>query len=369
MLGIPIGTLDQLMWAFCGVLGAIVGSFLNVCIYRIPIEGLQVSSPRGSFCPSCKSAVRWFDNIPVFAWLWLRGRCRDCSNPISPRYPLVEALTAALFLLAACRFGGDVFASEQLSTGVFDLSAMLFLVAMWTWISVLIVVSGIDFDHKIIPDRLSIPATCLVLLLSPWNSSLSVAVTATETSFLETVGGIWALAMSVLAGTVIVGGGFQRWIPNWEGQRRDSGESSLAYCIGALVGVLAAGYMVDSSSLVPESLSLTRIWTALMGAGVGAGLIYGIGKIGSIIFRKPAMGFGDVKWMGLLGATLGPLPTLFAFLLACLLGSVVGIWIRIRRGSSYIPFGPFLSAGALSMLLARPELQMLWDSYLSLLQG
>ncbi|NRA76018.1 MAG: prepilin peptidase, partial [Planctomycetes bacterium] len=74
-MGIPIEELEPILWGLSGVLGAVVGSFLNVCIYRIPIDGLHIGNPRGSFCPSCKSAVRWYDNIPVLAWLWLRGRC------------------------------------------------------------------------------------------------------------------------------------------------------------------------------------------------------------------------------------------------------------------------------------------------------
>lgn len=78
------------------VLGGIVGSFLNVVVYRVP-AGLSVVSP-GSHCPKCDRPIRWYDNVPILAWLWLRGRCRDCSAPISPRYPLVELLTATVFL-------------------------------------------------------------------------------------------------------------------------------------------------------------------------------------------------------------------------------------------------------------------------------
>ena len=108
---------------------------------------------------------------------------------------------------------------------------------------------------------------------------------------------------------------------------------------------------------------------SLGGAAVGSGCIWGIGWIGSVIFRKPAMGFGDVKWMGFLGATLGPVEVLISFLIACVLGSVVGIWLWKVKGSRYIPFGPFLAAGAASMLLARPELVWIWNRYIQLLQG
>ncbi|MEE2856415.1 MAG: prepilin peptidase [Planctomycetota bacterium] len=344
---------------FSGLLGGIVGSFLNVCIYRIPIDGLRVSHPRGSFCPSCKAPVRWFDNVPVLAWMWLRGRCRDCSNPISPRYPLVEAFSAAIFLLIAVRLGGQF---EE----VIDFFTVLVL---WIWVSTLIVVSGIDLDHRIIPDRITIPGTALVLLLSPWFSWL------TESGYVFTIDPssvtldlknpqIW---IAVAGGVALIGGGFHRFVPNWQQQRRGFSDSLLAYVVGGLLGLLLAASMIDPSLLAVSPLH--RIVLSLGGAAVGSGCIWGIGWIGSVIFRKPAMGFGDVKWMGFLGATLGPVEVLIAFLIACVLGSVVGIWLWKVKGSRYIPFGPFLAAGAASMLLARPELEWIWNRYTQLLQG
>ncbi len=80
-------------------LGGFIGSFLNVVVYRLP-AGMSVVAPR-SRCPACKHPIRWFDNVPVLSWIVLRGRCRDCQAPISPRYPLVEAMTAGMFLLLA----------------------------------------------------------------------------------------------------------------------------------------------------------------------------------------------------------------------------------------------------------------------------
>jgi leader peptidase (prepilin peptidase)/N-methyltransferase len=91
---------DPARWIFAiwfAILGGAVGSFLNVVVYRLP-AGLGISWP-GSHCPQCKRAIRAYDNVPVLAWLWLRGRCRDCGRPISARYPLVEAITASVFLL------------------------------------------------------------------------------------------------------------------------------------------------------------------------------------------------------------------------------------------------------------------------------
>ncbi len=88
-----------LMAVWVAALGGMIGSFLNVVVYRLP-AGLSVVHP-GSHCPKCNHAIRWFDNVPVFSWLFLRGRCRDCRAAIAIRYPLVEAATMAMFLLLA----------------------------------------------------------------------------------------------------------------------------------------------------------------------------------------------------------------------------------------------------------------------------
>ena len=87
------------MIAWVAALGGVIGSFFNVVVYRLP-AGLSIVPP-GSHCPKCKHAIRWYDNVPVFGWIFLRGRCRDCHAPISLRYPLVEAATMAMFVLLA----------------------------------------------------------------------------------------------------------------------------------------------------------------------------------------------------------------------------------------------------------------------------
>jgi leader peptidase (prepilin peptidase)/N-methyltransferase len=122
-----------------GLLGLLVGSFLNVVVHRVP-RGESVVSPP-SACPSCRSAIRPRDNVPVAGWLILRGRCRDCRAPISPRYPLVEAVTAALFAVMALRFGCD-----------WVLPAYLYLAAVGLALAL------IDLDCKRLPDALTLPS-------------------------------------------------------------------------------------------------------------------------------------------------------------------------------------------------------------------
>lgn len=136
------------------VLGAVIGSFLNVCIYRIPAEE-SVVTPR-SRCPQCLTTIRWYHNLPVVSWLLLRGRCAYCGAPFSVRYPLVEALTGILFALFLYRFG--------LHPAT--------LVA-WLLVAALVAISFIDLDHQIIPDVISLPGIPIGFLCSfalPWVS-------------------------------------------------------------------------------------------------------------------------------------------------------------------------------------------------------
>jgi leader peptidase (prepilin peptidase)/N-methyltransferase len=140
---------------FLAVVGAAIGSFLNVLICRMP-EGLSIVSPP-SRCPKCEQAVRFYDNIPVVSYIILKGRCRDCHEKISPRYPLVELLTAGMSVLIFWKFG---FSLQYLFVFVFCCS--------------LIVITFIDLDHQIIPDIITLPGIPLFSLIAvffmgvPW---------------------------------------------------------------------------------------------------------------------------------------------------------------------------------------------------------
>ena len=131
------------------LVGVVIGSFLNVCIHRLP-ERQSLVWP-GSRCPQCAAAIRWYDNIPLLSYLWLWGRCRDCRGRISGRYPLVEALNAIGYGLIAWRFG---------TTATALVYASLF--------SALLVVSFIDLDHMIVPDRITLPGMALGLVVGSW---------------------------------------------------------------------------------------------------------------------------------------------------------------------------------------------------------
>jgi len=164
-------------YVLAAVWGAIWGSFLNVCIHRIP-KGLSIVSPPSS-CPSCGNRIMAIDNIPILSWLILRGRCRHCSTPISPRYPIVEGLTAllsiAIFHAALSARLPDAPISAVLAT----------YLASFAFSAALIVISFIDLDHLIIPDVISYPGMVIALLYSllpggitPVESMIGLAVGA-----------------------------------------------------------------------------------------------------------------------------------------------------------------------------------------------
>lgn len=138
----------EVLVAIAGVTGLVIGSFLNVVIYRLP-RGASLSWP-GSHCTACGSPVRWFDNVPLAAWLWLRGRCRSCGARISWRYPAVELATGLLFAGIAWRYGAQP------------------MTPLWcAFAAALLACAVIDFDHQIIPDEISLGGLVLALVLVP----------------------------------------------------------------------------------------------------------------------------------------------------------------------------------------------------------
>ncbi|MEO0025678.1 MAG: prepilin peptidase [candidate division WOR-3 bacterium] len=200
-------------WVVVGLLGLILGSFFNVCIWRIP-RGESISYPP-SHCPRCRHPIRAYDNIPIISYLILRGRCRDCHQPISLRYPLIEGITALLFLLSYTRFG-------------FDWQ----LVRVLCFFSLLIVLAGIDFDHRILPVELSFAGLIvgLVTALIP-----IFRMTVKEAFWGAVIGAgfvffAWALWRFVLARPFSRMGVKQKEAMGW-------GDLPFAAMIGVFVGV------------------------------------------------------------------------------------------------------------------------------------
>lgn len=184
-----------------GVLGAVIGSFLNVCIHRLP-RGESLVRPR-SRCPACGALIRAFDNVPLLSFLWLRGRCRDCRAAISIRYPAVELLNGLGYVLLWRRFG---WTPDALIYGVF--------------FSALVVVTFIDWDHQIIPNRITLPGIVVGLVS---------AATVLTGSFVDAVIGA-ALGGGLLYAVAVA----SEWVLKKEGM--GLGDVKLLAMIGAFLG-------------------------------------------------------------------------------------------------------------------------------------
>ncbi|MDQ7778691.1 MAG: prepilin peptidase [Planctomycetota bacterium] len=255
---------------YAGLLGAVVGSFLNVCIYRLPRQCMSILRP-GSRCPRCRTPIRWYQNIPILSYLALGGRCATCKAPISLRYPLVELLTGLIFAAIAM----DVLVVP----GPFPTSNEIGrFFANSTLVAMLLATTIIDLDHRIVPDEISLSG-------------------------------------------LVIGFVFSLLLPSMHG-----------------------------TGLISGSEHLGAFLSAALGAGAGAGVVFAAGLLGKLLFKKEAMGLGDVKLMAMVGAFLGWKFVLLAFLLACFFGSIFGIVLRLVTRDQYIAFVPYLALGSAVML-------------------
>jgi prepilin signal peptidase PulO-like enzyme (type II secretory pathway) len=303
----------------------------------------------------------------------LGGRCRGCRAPIATRYLLVEALTAMLFTVVVYRHVLEV---ESQWGACF---AVLLLVAG------LIVAAFVDIDIRQIPDQITVGGMHLLpvaALVFPGLHTLKVdgtvaSLLAAVQEPLRRAGGVVPDALRagpwpalVVAGISVTAFGVACYIYGFyrraflPAEPRRFRDVSLAGVIaGSLAGVLTFQLLRPESTLSPPVYSF---WVTMAGMAAGSGLVFLVGVVGSRLFRKPAMGFGDVKLMGLLGGFTGAVGAVAGFFVACVLGSLVGVgrWIVFR--DRYLPFGPFLSLGCLLMILWPGAFQALFDWYLSL---
>ena len=206
----------DLFWkVFFFIVGAAIGSFLNVCIWRLPQEKSIVFP--ASHCPHCGHAIRWFDNIPVLSYLLLRGKCRDCGGRISAQYPVVEAVTAVLSLVLYLKYGF----SWQYP-------------AAFAFVCALIVIAFIDLEHQIIPDVITLPGIPICLILAVFIMGIP---------FLDAILGI------------VIGGGFlylvaivYQFLTKREGM--GGGDIKLLAMMGAFLGWKSLFFIIFISSLL-----------------------------------------------------------------------------------------------------------------------
>jgi leader peptidase (prepilin peptidase)/N-methyltransferase len=272
-----------LVIAFIFVLGLVIGSFLNVCILRIP-EGLSIVAP-GSRCPRCETPIRWYDNVPVFGWIWLRGKCRSCSLPVSPIYPLVELATGLLFVACSLEFGLTqtavkwlFFTSLIIVLTITDLRVRL-LPDVVNWPGF---VAGLFFSALVPPDDGSAAYLCAVLFhrtpSRPVQGLLDALLGAAFGSFL-----LWAVAAT-----------YKR-VRGREGM--GMGDVKMMAMVGAFLGMRGA--------------FLTILLGTLLGTVVGITIIvilYIAGRHRKLAERASRRGLGSVNALRWALASLYQLP-------------------------------------------------------------
>ncbi|MBU0580624.1 MAG: prepilin peptidase [Candidatus Margulisbacteria bacterium] len=242
-------------------LGSIFGSFLNACIYRFP-RNITLIEPKHSFCPACQQQIKWYDLIPLFSFLYLKGRCRFCSQRINPRYFLVELLSGFIFsylFLQSFSFKHLIFSFEA-----FFLIGIFFA----------------DLETNIIPDEFSISGLLLGFTYSIYRGQFAASIIA---------------------------------------------------------------------------------------CALGGGIFWLISKIGKLIYKKEALGGGDIKLIMMLGSFLWPIKTIIAIYFAFIIGSIIAlllIFLKKKSRQDYMPFGPAIVLAGFIVMLWGDQLKELLIKFL-----
>jgi leader peptidase (prepilin peptidase)/N-methyltransferase len=348
---------EPIFRGFAFVIGAAIGSFLNVCIYRLPRD-LSVNQPRRSFCPACHKPIPWQQNLPLLSWLLLRGKCANCGSRIAFRYFAVELLTALLFLAVWLAFPWPI--------------ALVY----WVFVSLLVVATFIDFEHFIIPDEITIGGTVAGLL-----ASLALPALMGEDSRWRAVAqslGAAALGYALLwivleAGKKAFGKKRIRlkaptpfsWVRDgddaefvvgeerglWSDHFARENDLMVLHCSEAQVD--ARRFETPTLHLHYDRLSIGEETFPLDQVDRISGVLH------ELQIPREAMGRGDLKFLAAIGAFLGWRAVLCSIFAGSLTGSVVGLTSLLlgrREWSAKIPFGPYLALGGLVWMFFGAQL-------------
>ena len=342
-------------WSLCFfVLGCIVGSFLNVCIHRMPL-GMSIISPP-SHCPHCKYSIPWYLNIPLVTWLVLRGRCKNCGAPISSRYFIVELLTGLLFLGCWLKFGNPLHTLPSLPV------ALVYAI----FIAGLIAATFIDFEHFIIPDEITLGGIAVGLILSLLLPQLQDASTRGQGALRSLIGaGVGAAVvyavlrlgkllfgrfrLKLAAGTKIIFSETSMLLPNKEIAYDELfyRKSDAIVLQAETVELVDRGYRNVTVRLSPGMLEIG-------GEKMSPDDVPFVECVsGEIVIPREAMGMGDVKFMSAIGAFIGWQGVLFSLMVSSMIGAAAGlalILMRRREFSSRMPYGPYIAFAAVIWL-------------------
>ena len=339
--------------------GSCVGSFLNVVIYRVPI-GLSVNEPKRSFCPSCKYDIPWYQNLPIISWLLLRGKCASCKQSISVRYFGVELLTAIVFFAIWKVFVPAYGPGFETGVGV--------AIAYWVLAALLISAIFIDIDHFIIPDSITLGG-----LVAGWIAVLIVPELMEETGRLKA---LWLSVVGAATGYGLLWGvvqfgklAFGKTKQHFDqpvkwsiAQEEDADEPMIT--IDGEVQPWTDVFFRSSDRMIVDVAELringksyevdqVVIWHDRFVMGDQNLALDDVreveGMCVDVVIPREAMGFGDVKFIAMIGAFLGWQAVLLTVFVASISGAVFGLTQKLLLRDSWsqpLPFGPYLAVGA-----------------------
>jgi len=381
--------LHAIFFIFLFALGACVGSFLNVVVWRLPRDESLVSPP--SHCPKCNTNLSWRDNIPVFGWFLLGGKCRYCREPISLRYPIVESVTGAMFVLYYVLY---FIAQKGLCPPVQPLIARpldmrldwpIYAIHMYL-LATLLAASLIDAELFIIPVEMTWWAAGVGLVVHALVDRPTVpgALVIPAPAGAMAAGGAVGLIVSlVLLKRKIIPTSFAELAPLMEHERErhlveatraraEGGEPPpeqpdmspaqiraevrkeivfllppLLLAIAAVVLYASVGPLRSAWDQVMRAnlISVSGLLGATLGALVGALVVWATRILGTLAFGREAMGMGDVHLMFGVGVVVGAGPSILAFFVAPFFGILVAVYMLLTGTRRELPYGPYLSLG------------------------
>lgn len=368
--------LDHWIWLIPAFLiGSCIGSFLNVVIYRVPL-GMSVNNPNRSFCPKCKKTIPILLNLPMISWLWLRGKCAECKEPISFRYFGVELLTAVLFAVTWWLFAHDHAAPQV-------------VIFLWAMIAILISVSFIDIEHLVIPTSMTWAGSAIGLVAcAVWPQLPNMAGDPGNVwsglkhggiGWLSGFAGLWLV---VELGKMAFGKKnvhFEQPV-DWYLKEPTNDQDPMYFVIDGEEIPWWDLFCRKSDKLLIESKDI-RVDGESVGEGklticetqieLPDGTVCQLAKMKSLdgtatsaVIPREAMGVGDIHMLGMTGAFFGWSGVFFSLFSASIYAIIVAIIARIGFGKQ-LPFGPFLALGTVTWAFGGWQI---WAWYLDFLQ-
>jgi len=377
-----VGVPEWIVIAFVFAFGCCIGSFLNVVIYRLPLDKSLVKPP--SSCPSCGKFIRFYDNIPIFSWLILRGKCRNCKAPISPRYLVIELFTGLafvglfyLYFIANIRAGMIPF--EQGGWVIWGLHIIM--------LAAFIAASAIDMELWIIPFSICWFVTAAGIIMSGFGGGYLDAEIIRGYRLLPSAGVPTAsLAVGAVLGLIIslalLACGVIKRSYEFENESESdlSGEpvddgnynhrleacKEIVFLLPIIICSLACYYAVKSlgptNGVYEWWLNFSQnpvtagVLGSIWGYFVGCGIVWAVRILGTLGFGKEAMGLGDVHLMGAAGAVIGPFCVVLAFFVAPFMGLGWALSQMFFKKTRQIPYGPFLSLGVFTVMILHDRI-------------